>query len=139
MEEEESVPRSRDDSMPYGRGQPGSGYSADARAAALDKLIDERRKIIESIGISDLTAKEKLSLLEDNRQSMLILRGGSPYKFGTEKVIYSILIFSAFTIIVLAALTAFADLPKEVTISFVGTVVGGTIATIAQKLGKIGA
>jgi hypothetical protein len=29
-------------------------------------------------------------------------------------------------------------LEKEVTISFVGTVIGGMIATVAQKLGKIG-
>jgi hypothetical protein len=76
--------------------------------------------------------------LDENRQFMVLLRGGSPYKFGTEKVIYSILLFSAIVLVVLACLTAFYGLPKEVTITFVGTVLGGTIATIAQKLGKVG-
>jgi hypothetical protein len=138
MEEEGEVPRSRDEAPSYGRAQYSSQDTPDLRAMALDKLLSEREKIIDAIGIAELSPKQKLSLLEDNRQSMLILRGGNPYKFGTEKVIYSILIFSAFVIIVLSALTAFAGLAKEVTITFVGTVVGGTIATIAQKLGKIG-
>jgi hypothetical protein len=58
--------------------------------------------------------------------------------FRTEEVVRWILIYSMGVAIILALLTAFAHLEKEVTISFVGTVIGGMIATVAQKLGKIG-
>ena len=71
--------------------------------------------------------------MQENR---LLLSGKSSFR--TEKVIYGILVFSAVVLITLACLTAFAGLAKEVTITFAGTVVGGTIATIAQKLGKVG-
>ena len=135
MEEEaEEAPRQRSETLPYGRVQAATNNSADSKSAAIERILVERQKILESTD----TSANKLKMLAETRQAMMILRGGNPYTFGTEKVIYSILIFSGFTIIVLAGLTAFADLPKEVTISFVGTVVGGTIATIAQKLGKVG-
>jgi hypothetical protein len=63
-----------------------------------------------------------------------------PLPFRTEHVVYAILAFSMATIVVLAYLTANGPhpLPTEVTTGFVGTVVGGTLTTIAQKLGKIG-
>lgn len=61
--------------------------------------------------------------------------GGSVRK--TDSVVYGILIFGGVVLTVLAFLTSFAGLPSEVTLAFVGTVLGGTIATIAQKLGKI--
>jgi hypothetical protein len=38
---------------------------------------------------------------------------------------------------VLALLTAFAGLSSNITLAFVGTALGGTIATIAQKLGQV--
>ena len=85
--------------------------------------------------IPKLTAADKFKLLEETRLLMAQLY---PARFKTEKVIYSILIFSALVILVLAPLTALGKLPAEVTVTFIGTVVGGTIATIAQKLGKIG-
>jgi hypothetical protein len=55
----------------------------------------------------------------------------------TDSVVYGILVFGGTVLIVLALLTSFAHLPHEVTLSFVGTVLGGVIATIAQKLGKL--
>jgi hypothetical protein len=65
----------------------------------------------------------------------VIAKGGSIRN--TENVIYSILIFGGLVIIVLALLTVYKDLPTEIVLSFVGTVLGGTIATIAQKLGRV--
>jgi hypothetical protein len=105
---------------------------------AVKALIEERLMILKSIDLANLSAGEKLKLLEQNRLSLNTLRGGRRFTFATEAVIYSILIFSGVLILALAVLTAKYDLPKEVTITFVGTVVGGTIATIAQKLGKVG-
>ena len=102
----------------------------------LGRLVEERREIIQLIVNQKLNVVEATKLLEQNSQLIGRVRGR--YSFGTEKVIYSILGFSAIVILILSWLTAFNSLPKEVTITFVGTVVGGTIATIAQKLGKVG-
>jgi len=141
MEEEEEAPEGA-------RFVRGRASTVDPHAASADTqeigdpavaaLIEERLMILKSINLENLSAGEKLKLLEQNRLSLNTLRGGRMYKFGTEAVIYSILIFSGVLILALAVLTAKYDLPKEVTITFVGTVVGGTIATIAQKLGKVG-
>ena len=105
---------------------------------AIDELLRQRARILDSMDMANLSAGDKFKLLEDTRLIMSKLYGGNSTKFSTEKVIYSILIFSGVVIIVLALLTSFAHLPNEVTTTFVGTVVGGTIATIAQKLGKVG-
>ena len=102
---------------------------------SLKKMIDGSLNILDN---NELSTKDKLKLLEKNRELMITVQGGTPYRFGSEKVIYSILAFSALILIILASLTAFYELPQEVTITFVGTVLGGTIATIAQKLGKVG-
>ena len=124
-----------------------SSQTSDYRRAAtvdriaeqhIDELLDQRARLIESMNVPELSTEDKFKLLEDTRLLMIQLRGGNPVRFATEKVIYAILIFSALVIVVLALLTAFSGLPKEVAITFVGTVVGGTIATIAQKLGKVG-
>jgi len=71
---------------------------------------------LNSIDLPKLSVADKLKLLEQNRLSLNALRGGMTYKFGTEAVIYSILIFSGVVIV-----TAYAGLAKEVTITFVGT------------------
>jgi hypothetical protein len=141
MEEEEEAP----ESAGYVRGRASTvephAAPADTQEIgdpALAALIQERLTILNSIDLPKLSAADKLKLLEQNRLSLNTLRGGRTYKFGTEAVIYSILIFSGVVIVILALLTAYAGLAKEVTITFVGTVVGGTIATIAQKLGKVG-
>jgi hypothetical protein len=144
MEEEEDT----DDG---GRRRPGFGFAAGASAAgsaaqpppgearaaefvqeSLKLLLDERHTIISD---AKLSTKEKVALLESNRKSMVILGGGSIRK--TENVIYAVLIFNVIVIALLAALTAYSTLPKEVTLTFVGTVVGGTISLIAQKLGVV--
>jgi hypothetical protein len=96
------------------------------------RLTQERETILQN---DKLTTKEKLTLLETNRKTMVIARGGAIRK--TENVVYSILVFSTVVIVILSLLTAFSGLPKEVTLTFVGTVVGGTISIIAQKLGKV--
>jgi hypothetical protein len=114
--------------------------SKEAEERLIEWLMEERRRILASLDSEKLTVRDKLKLLEENRQFLMVMRGGSRYKFGTEKIIYSILLFSAVVIVILACLNVFApnQLPTEVTTTFVGTVVGGTIATIAQKLGKVG-
>jgi hypothetical protein len=101
----------------------------------IDQLLQQRASILNSMDIAKLSAEEKFKLLEETR---LVMAQLNPARFKTEKVIYSILLFSGLVILVLAPLTALGKLPAEVTVTFIGTVVGGTIATIAQKLGKIG-
>lgn len=101
-------------------------------ADAISELMQERRMIVRNDQIS---TRDKLKLLETNRKALVIARGGTVRK--TENVVYGILLFGGVVVIILALLTTFADLPAEVTLSFLGTVLGGTIATIAQKLGKL--
>jgi hypothetical protein len=98
----------------------------------LRALAQERKAILEN---DKLTARNKQMLLDENRKTLVIATGGTVRK--TDSVVYGILVFGGLVLIVLALLTTFAHLPSEVTLSFVGTVLGGTIATIAQKLGKI--
>lgn len=95
-------------------------------------LAEERAKILDN---DNYSAKEKLALLEDNRKAIVVANGGTVRR--TENVVYGLLAFGSVGLIVLALLTTFAGLPHEVTLSFVGTVLGGTIATIAQKLGNL--
>lgn len=118
-----------------GFGESQSPLTKEEKEMLFDGLMRERIYLLEA---KDIENREKLKLLEGNRQLFIAVLGGSPYKFGSEKVIYAILIFSATVLVVLSLLTAFYQLPQEVTITFVGTVLGGTIATIAQKLGKVG-
>jgi hypothetical protein len=125
---------------------PAPGTADYGRAAPIDEAVNEniaellrqRRQIIDAMDVPKLTTEEKFKLLEETAQIVGQLRGRDRARFATEKIIYGILIFSGLVIVVLSLLTAFADLPQEVTITFVGTVVGGAIATIAQKLGKVG-
>jgi hypothetical protein len=131
MEEEEGR---EDDNLRYGQAEVIDKASSEAIA----ELLQQRATIIRSMDVSKLSTDEKFKLMEDTREMMIQLYGGNPTKFATEKVIYAILTFSGVVIIVLALLTSFAGLSSQVTTTFVGTVVGGTIATIAQKLGKVG-
>jgi len=96
------------------------------------ELMNERRSILDN---NTLKSKEKLKLLESNRKTIVLVKGGSIRK--TENVVYSVLIFSGFLILTLAALNTFANLSTEITLTFMGTVLGGTIATITQKIGKL--
>ena len=98
----------------------------------LQSMAQERTRIIDD---EKMTAKEKRVLLDENRKMLVVANGGTVRK--TDSVVYGILIFGGVVLIVLSLLTVFAGLPPEVTLAFVGTVLGGTIATIAQKLGKI--
>jgi hypothetical protein len=109
-----------------------SGNSMTPAADLVRALAQERQKVVDN---ERLSAREKRSLLDENRKALTIATGGSVTK--TDSVVYGILIFGGIVLVVLAMLTTFYDLPKEVTISFVGTVLGGVIATIAQKLGKL--
>lgn len=105
---------------------------------ALQGAIQERKRILDAIAVTNPSAKEMFRLLQENRLYMNLLQGGSPYKFRTEMVIYAMLAFSVVVLVILAALTAMGKLETEITTTFIGTVVGGMIATIAQKLGKVG-
>ncbi|MGV7217206.1 hypothetical protein [Bradyrhizobium sp. UFLA05-112] len=129
MEEEESP--SSTSPPDYGRTEK----IGEAGKQGIQELLRQRAVIIDSIGIAELSFDEKFKLIEETRLLMTQL---NPPRFATEKVIYSILIFSAVVILMLAPLTAMGKLPPEITVTFIGTAVGGTIATIAQKLGKIG-
>jgi hypothetical protein len=95
-------------------------------------LAAERQKIVDN---GKLSARQKRTLLDENRKALTIATGGKVTK--TDSVVYGILWFGGVVLVILALLTVFKDLPKEVTLSFVGTVLGGVIATIAQKLGRI--
>jgi hypothetical protein len=98
------------------------------------RVMDERKTILDN---PKLTARQKRQLLETSRYPLAVVTNrGIPFR--TEEVVRWMLIYSMAVVIILALLTAFAHLEKEVTISFVGTVIGGMIATVAQKLGKIG-
>jgi len=98
----------------------------------LRSLAQERKAILDN---EKLTAKQKQMLLDENRKTLVVATGGTIRK--TDSVVYGILVFGGLVLIILALLTTFAQLPSEVTLSFVGTVLGGTIATISQKLGKL--
>jgi hypothetical protein len=124
------------DGEEYERHSRGSAEIVRQWQSMAERLCHEREEILDLIKNQKLSVKEGAKLLQANSQLIERLRGG--YSFGTEKVIYSILIFSGIVIVILSCLTAFLKLPEGVTTTFVGTVVGGTIATIAQKLGKIG-
>lgn len=101
-------------------------------ADLLRSLAQERVMIVDS---DKLSAKEKKALLDENRKALTVATGGTVTQ--TQNVVYGILIFGGVVLVILALLTVYKDLPKEVILSFVGTVLGGVIATVAQKLGKI--
>ena len=98
----------------------------------LRSLGEERKSILDN---EKLTAKEKKILLDENRKMLVIANGGTIKR--TDSVVYGILIFGGVVLITLSLLNVFKNLDTEITVAFVGTVLGGTIATIAQKLGKL--
>ncbi len=104
----------------------------EAFAEALNNLMKERQVILDN---EKLSSKEKINLLEANRKMLFTIKGGRIVK--SDQIVFAILIFGAVVLLALALLTTYADLPHEVTLAFVGTVLGGTIATISQKLGKL--
>ena len=136
MEEEEASPETRRRAE-FGQGVATASTIADTQEY-FSQLMRERERILDAMAAKELSTKEKFRLLEENRRYMIFLRGGSSYTFGTEKVIYVMLAFSALIIVILAWLTVSRNLNTEVTTTFVGTVMGGMIATIAQKLGRVG-
>lgn len=114
-----------------GPGQRGPRRSSGV-GKLIEKLIEEREAIIAN---DSLSPRDKIKLLESNRKAIVMVRGG--HIVGTEKVVYSLIGMSTVVTIVLACLTTFSDLPQEVTLTFTGTVVGGLIATVAQKIGRL--
>ena len=100
--------------------------------ALLNRLIDERKRILAMEG---LTRRERRALLQENRDVITMIRGGRVVR--SEGLVYAILVFSA-VVIVAALVGAYADKGlREVALTITGTVVGGTLTTIAQKLGTI--
>lgn len=114
------------------RSKKSLGGDSPVQDAAQSRLLDERQEILKN---ERLTTRDKLRLLENNRRTLVVASGGTIRQ--SENVVYGILLFGGLLVAILALLTVFADLPSEITLSFVGTVLGGTIATIAQKLGKL--
>jgi hypothetical protein len=106
--------------------------SSDARQDLIRSLAEQRIKILDN---DKLSARHKRILLDENRKTLVVASGGT--NTTTDSVVYGILVFGGVVLITLSLLTTYAHLPSEVTLSFVGTVMGGTIATIAQKLGKL--
>ena len=135
-EEEESESQRRRTPIGYRPETPYEESPTDRPPASsqadLERILTERQSILTD---PKLTPNQKLKLLESNRQFLVILKGGHIRK--TENVVYGLLVFGGVLLVVLALLTVYAKLPSDITLSFVGTVLGGTIATIAQKLGRL--
>lgn len=139
MEEEEDTKRHETSMFGFDLSHQNNNSSNDT-VISVDEKIDEQikglileRKII--LENKTFSKSEKLKLLENTRRTIVVIKGGAIRK--TENVVYSILFFSGFIIIALSVLTAFSSLPSEILLAFMGTVLGGTIATISQKIGKI--
>ncbi len=113
-------------------GQASTTGSEPDTSALLHRLIDERERILAAEGLSN---KERRALLQENRDVITMMRGGRVVR--SEGLVYAILVFSA-VVIVAALIGAYVDKGlREVALAITGTVVGGTLTTIAQKLGTI--
>ena len=133
MEEEESArPRHRLGFRPPRPGDEDDDQPPDMQSDVLGRLLEERQTILSDSG---LPTRDKLRLLENNRLTMVVAQGGTVRK--TENVVTGILIFATGVTIILALLNVTAGLRTDVTMGFLGTTLGGTIATIAQKLGRL--
>ena len=121
---------------PFQKGRQEGSYTEAKESPAgnplLMELLNERKSILES---SILKPREKLKLLESNRKAFVLIKGGTIKK--TENIVYAVLVFSGVLIVTLALLNTFSSLSTEITLTFMGTVLGGTIATITQKIGKL--
>jgi hypothetical protein len=126
--EEDSEPAFGDDRT---GGHEFSEESRD-RNTHISHLLEERQSILDADG---LTPRQRVQLLEQNRKTLVNVQGG--HVVGTEQVVYALLAFGALVLVLLSALTAFWDLPSQVTTTFAGTVVGGLLATVAQKIGRL--
>jgi hypothetical protein len=124
--------------LPMGRADVASGVAPEATYSLLLRLMDEREHFTRLLTEKKIRKAEALRLLGDNRELILFMQGGSPYKFATEKVIRWLLLFSTAITLILAGFHAAGKLDAAVMTTFVGTTVGGTLTTIAQKLGKVG-
>lgn len=131
-EEEESEPQSIG-FRPYSLEQE-PDKSQFEKQPLLSEVLKERQAILAD---PKLSTRDKLKLLEANHRTLLVMRGGRIKTFRTEAVVFGILGFSAVLLLALSWLNVKAGLPKEITLTFLGTTLGGVIATIAQKLGRI--
>ena len=122
-----------DDSAYRGGGSRPSTIQNVALERFLDRLMEERHQIIHD---EKLGTKDKVQLLETSRYPLAVASGRG-IAFKTEQIVKWMLAYSMVVVVILATLTALGRLEKEVTVSFIGTVVGGLIATVAQKLGKV--
>ena len=141
MEEEEEIEFTEKPRMgfaaPVDKIQPEAAEKKEAPfipdTKVLNQLMEERQKIVDA----KLWTRSKLKLLKANKDAMVIAQGAKVTSRQRENVVYGILIFGGVVSVILALLTVQLKLPKEIALTFVGTVLGGTIATIAQKLGKL--
>ena len=137
-EEEEAEPESLRRPIGYqtvSEREPVEGErNAEKVGRLLEKILNERQAILAD---DKLATRDKLRLLEANHRTLLVLRGGRVKVFKTEAVVFGILGFSTVMLLTLSVLNVKAGLSTEITLTFLGTTLGGTIATIAQKLGRI--
>lgn len=133
--ERKEAPQSASESGAAAAGKPDEWAEAAGVVSPelLTPLITEIANLLKD---EKLNVKDKVLLLEKSNY-VLALAAGRGVPFKTEQVVRWIVIYSMIVVIVLAGLTAVGRLPEQVTTSFIGTVVGGLIATVAQKLGKI--
>jgi hypothetical protein len=132
MEEEEGGEVRRPIGFRPARSEDDEIQRPPADARVLQAILEERKKIHED---QKTTPRQKEKLLAENRKTFTIATGGRVTR--TDEVVMWVLIFAGFLIFALAMLTAFVGLSENITTTFIGTVVGGTIATITQKLGKL--
>jgi hypothetical protein len=132
-------PRAEEEAEEPGNLVPGrasaTGEHSERQVELMNEMWYRAVRSIEELLENEKDPRERRRLLDRQRKLLTLASGGRV--LGTENIVYSLLVFSAVLIVVLACLTAFSSLPAAVTTTFVGTVVGGLLATVAQKLGRL--
>lgn len=137
--DESFLPRAEEETEVPGTLLPGRAqlheYSSDRQQDVVTEMWYGVVRQLAELLENEQDPKQRRKLVDQQRKLLTLASGGSV--LGTENIVYALLAFSAILIVVLACLTAFSNLPASVTTTFVGTVVGGLLATIAQKLGRL--
>lgn len=97
----------------------------------IQTLSNERLLILQNKKIS---TKEKIKLLNENKRVLILVCGGTIRK--TNRIIYAILLMAGVLLVAFAILNTCESLSTEITLVFIGTVMGSVIAAISSKLGK---
>jgi hypothetical protein len=134
MEEtEEEAPLFQQPGQPSFASEPEDVEAANEHLLRLYELTIRDREVI--LADEQLSNREKRKLLENNRLLFAAAKGRT-IRY-TENVARNLLVFAGILIVILALLNVFAQLPTDITLAFLGTTLGGAIATIAQKIGNL--